>query len=95
MLTPNGAEALAATGPTCRPARPRTARSRYVYFTFNFGKDGWNEIPDAADEIREITAIDGVDVYLGGYGGQAADSVEAFDGIDTQPAPDHASAWSS
>ena len=48
----------------------------YVYFTFNFGKDGWNKIPAPADEIREITAIDGVDVYVAGFGGQAADFAE-------------------
>jgi RND superfamily putative drug exporter len=51
--------------------------------TFNFGKNGWNDIPDAADQIREITAIDGDTVHLAGYGGQAADAAEAFEGIDT------------
>jgi RND superfamily putative drug exporter len=51
--------------------------------TFNFGKNGWNDIPEAADQIREITAIDGVTVHLAGYGGQAADAAEAFEGIDT------------
>ena len=51
--------------------------------TFNFGKNGWNDIPDAADKIRDITKIDGVTVHLAGYGGQAADSAEAFEGIDT------------
>jgi RND superfamily putative drug exporter len=52
-------------------------------FTFNFGTNGWNDIPPAADEIREITEMDGVEVHLAGYGGQAADSAEAFEGIDT------------
>lgn len=51
--------------------------------TFNFGANGWNDIPDAADRIREITEIDGVTVHLAGYGGQAADAAEAFEGIDT------------
>ncbi len=51
--------------------------------TFNFGKNGWNDIPDAADEIRDITETDGVTVHLAGYGGQAADAAEAFEGIDT------------
>ena len=64
-------------------ARPRTARSPSATFTFNFGKNGWNDIPDAADEIRDITKMDGVTVHLAGYGGQAADSAEAFEGIDT------------
>jgi putative drug exporter of the RND superfamily len=51
--------------------------------TFNFGANGWNDIPDAADQIRDITRIDGVTVHLAGYGGQAADAAEAFEGIDT------------
>jgi putative drug exporter of the RND superfamily len=50
--------------------------------TFNFGKNGWNELPDVADQLREITAIDGVQMYIAGAGGQAADSAEAFAGID-------------
>lgn len=54
-----------------------------VSFVLNFGKDGWNEIPDAADEIEKITEIDGVTVHLAGYGGQANDAAAAFEGIDT------------
>ncbi|MDO9496171.1 MAG: MMPL family transporter [Nocardioides sp.] len=52
-------------------------------FTFNFGADGWLDIPDAATEVRDIAQIDGVTVHLAGYGGQAADASEAFEGIDT------------
>jgi RND superfamily putative drug exporter len=52
-------------------------------FTFNFGADGWLEIPDAAAELRDIATINGVTVHLAGYGGQAADASEAFEGIDT------------
>ena len=55
----------------------------YLAFTFNFGENGWLDIPEAADEVRDITAIDGVTVHLAGYGGQAADASEAFEGIDT------------
>ncbi len=55
----------------------------YLYFTFNFGENGWTDIPDAADDVRDIAQIDGVTVHLAGYGGQAADSAEAFEGIDT------------
>ncbi|MEI5672032.1 MULTISPECIES: MMPL family transporter [unclassified Nocardioides] len=51
--------------------------------TFNFGANGWNDIPDAADEIRDIAEIDGVTVHLAGFGGQAADAAESFEGIDT------------
>ncbi len=50
--------------------------------TFNFGKNGWNDMPDAVDELRKAAAIDGVTVHVAGPGGQAADSAEAFAGID-------------
>ncbi|MEO6511054.1 MAG: MMPL family transporter [Nocardioides sp.] len=50
--------------------------------TYNFGKNGWNDLPDAADQLRDIAAIDGVSVHIAGAGGQAADSAEAFAGID-------------
>ena len=55
----------------------------YLYFVFNFGENGWTDIPAAADEVRDIAHVDGVNVHLAGYGGQAADSAEAFEGIDT------------
>ena len=54
--------------------------------TFDFGTEGWNAMPDIADELRDIAGaadLDGVDVYVAGIGGQAADSAEAFSGIDT------------
>ncbi len=55
----------------------------YSYFTFNFGKDGWNKIPEPAEDIRELTAMEGVDVYLGGFGGQASDFASSFEGSHT------------
>jgi RND superfamily putative drug exporter len=51
--------------------------------TFNFGSNGWNDIPAAAEDIRDIATIDGVTVHLAGYGGQAADAAEVFEGVDT------------
>ncbi|WP_395694044.1 MMPL family transporter [Nocardioides sp.] len=51
--------------------------------TFDLGTDGWNKMPDLADQIRSITAIDGADVYVAGPGGQAADSADAFEGLDS------------
>jgi RND superfamily putative drug exporter len=50
--------------------------------TYNFGKDGWNKLPDTADKLRDIIAIPGVTTYISGQGGQAADSATAFAGID-------------
>jgi RND superfamily putative drug exporter len=51
--------------------------------TFNFGKNGWNEMPDAAAELRDMAAIDGVTIHIAGQGGQAADSAKAFEGLDS------------
>ncbi|GCD92161.1 MMPL family transporter [Nocardioides sp. LS1] len=50
--------------------------------TYNFGQNGWNDLPATADKLREIMAIDGVTTHIAGPGGQAADSAEAFAGID-------------
>src|SRR6185436_14922905 len=53
-----------------------------VLVTFNFGKNGWNDLPDTADALRDIAQIDGVTVNIAGQGGQAADSAEVFAGVD-------------
>jgi RND superfamily putative drug exporter len=83
-ISPNAAAALAAQGQQGVPQLISQDREvAYVAFTFNFGKNGWLDIPDAADKVRDIAKIDGVTVHLAGYGGQAADASEAFSGIDT------------
>ena len=83
VLTPAAAEAAAAQGAPVPTLVSEDGEVAYLYFVLNFGTDGWNAIPDAADEIRDIATIDGGEVHLAGYGGQAADSAEAFEGIDT------------
>jgi RND superfamily putative drug exporter len=50
----------------------------YTYFTFNFGKDGWNKLEDPIKDIKDLTEMDGVDVHIGGYGGQAYDFISSF-----------------
>jgi RND superfamily putative drug exporter len=50
--------------------------------TFNFGKNGWNKLPDVKKAIQGIAALPGATVYVAGPGGQAADSAAAFAGID-------------
>ncbi|WP_340540522.1 MMPL family transporter [Nocardioides sp. GXZ039] len=57
-------------------------QAAFVPFVFDFGPDGWTKIPDAAKEVRAIAQLDGASVHLAGYGGQAADAAEAFEGID-------------
>ncbi|GAA5115747.1 MMPL family transporter [Alloalcanivorax gelatiniphagus] len=83
VLTPAAAEAAAAEGAPVPTLVSEDGEVAYLYFVLNFGADGWNAIPDAADEIRDIATIEGGEVHLAGYGGQAADSAEAFEGIDT------------
>ena len=51
--------------------------------TFDFGANGWMEMPEAAEQLHEIAEIDGVQIYITGAGGQAADSSEVFEGIDS------------
>ncbi|WP_374457265.1 MMPL family transporter [Nocardioides sp.] len=83
VLTPAAAEAAQAQGAPVPTLVSDDGQVAYLYFVLNFGANGWNDIPDAAAEIRDIAQIDGGEVHLAGYGGQAADSAEAFEGIDT------------
>ena len=83
VLTPAAAEAAAGQGAPVPTLMADDGEVAYLYLVLNFGSDGWNAIPDAAAEIRDIATIDGGEVHLAGYGGQAADSAEAFEGIDT------------
>ncbi len=88
VLSPNAA----ATAPRGTPVPSLVSEDgevAYLYLTFNFGQNGWNAIPAAADRIREIATLDGGQVHLAGYGGQAADSAEAFKGIDGDPDRHH------
>ncbi|MCW2794478.1 MAG: rane protein [Nocardioides sp.] len=80
VLTPNAADALRAAGKPAPDLLSEDGEVAYSYFTFNLGKDGWNKIADPVEQIKEITATDGVDVYVGGFGGQAYDFINSFDG---------------
>ena len=83
VMSPNVAKALAAKGEHVPTLLSQDGQVGYLYLTFNFGENGWNDIPAAADKVRDIADIDGVTVHLAGFGGQAADSAEAFEGLDT------------
>lgn len=82
-FSPNEAKALQATGAKVPALLSEDGKVAFVAFTFNFGQNGWQDIPDAAKEVRALSTIDGVDVHLAGFGGQASDAAEAFEGIDT------------
>jgi RND superfamily putative drug exporter len=49
---------------------------------FDFGKNGWNKMPDVRDHILRVAHIAGVTTYVAGAGGEAADQAGAFSGID-------------
>ena len=70
-------------GEVLGPFPSEDGQAAQTVVTFDFGKNGWEAMPDAADELRDVAGIDGVDVYIAGAGGQAADAAEAFGGIDT------------
>jgi RND superfamily putative drug exporter len=69
-------------GEVVGPLPSRDGQAMQTVVTFNFGANGWMEMPDIAEELREIAQIDGVDTYVTGAGGQAADASEVFEGID-------------
>ncbi len=50
--------------------------------TYDLGANGWAKMPDIAKEITSIATVEGATVYVAGAGGQAADSAEAFEGLD-------------
>jgi RND superfamily putative drug exporter len=81
--------AVPARGPQGDPVPPqalvqvsRDGQVAQAVVTFNFGVNGWNKLPDVATQIRDIARIPGVSTHLAGPGGQAADSAEAFSGLD-------------
>jgi RND superfamily putative drug exporter len=80
VLTPNAAAELQRQGQKAPDLVSEDREVAYTYFVFNFGKDGWNAVPEPVDEIRDLAEIEGVDVYVGGFGGQASDFAESFEG---------------
>jgi RND superfamily putative drug exporter len=78
VLTPNAAAALKEQGKNVPDLVSADGKVAYTYFVFNFGKDGWNKVPEPVKKIRGLTKIDGVDVEVGGFGGQASDFAESF-----------------
>ena len=70
------------TGRVVGPIPAKDLQAAQTLVTFNFGKNGWNSLPDAAKSLRSIASHPGLDVHIAGIGGQAADSSTAFAGID-------------
>lgn len=70
-------------GDVIGPLPSEDGQAAQTVVTFNLGPNGWNDMPDAVDELRDIAATDGVSVHIAGAGGQAADSAAAFEGLDS------------
>ncbi len=70
------------TGEVVGPMVSEDGQAMQTLVSFDFGANGWMEMPDTADQLREAAAIDSVNVYITGAGGQAADGSEVFEGID-------------
>jgi RND superfamily putative drug exporter len=69
-------------GEVVGPVPSEDGQAMQTLVNFNFGANGWMEMPGAAEELRDIAQIDGVTTYITGSGGQAADASEVFEGID-------------
>lgn len=80
VLSPASVTALRAQGAKAPELVSADGEVAYLYFVFNLGSEGWNRIAGPVEEIKDLTAIDRVDVYVGGFGGQAYDFINSFDG---------------
>ena len=66
------------------PIPSEDGQAMQVVVPLNLGSEGWDKAPALADDIRGIaTAGTDVDIHISGPLGMAADSAEAFAGIDT------------
>ncbi|MDF2968152.1 MAG: Multidrug efflux transporter AcrB [Nocardioidaceae bacterium] len=73
------------TGEALGPFPSDDGEALQTVVTFDLGPDGWELAPEIADDMHEISdasAPDGLDMYVTGPLGNAADSAEAFAGID-------------
>jgi RND superfamily putative drug exporter len=73
------------TGKPLGPFPSEDGEALQTIVTFDLGPDGWELAPDIAGDMHEFsdeTAPDGLDMYVAGPLGGAADSAEAFAGID-------------
>ncbi|MFI1379962.1 MMPL family transporter [Embleya sp. NPDC020886] len=67
------------------PDRAGDARAALVLVPITFGENGWNSIAKAVDDLRAIVNANpdtGLETHITGPAGVAADSSDAFQGID-------------
>jgi RND superfamily putative drug exporter len=70
-------------GEVIGPLPSEDGQAAQTTVTFNLGSEGWNLMPGIAEDIQDIADLDGADVYIAGAGGQAVDSAESFEGLDS------------
>jgi RND superfamily putative drug exporter len=72
------------TGPVIGPFPSRDGQAMQFVVPVKMGSGGWEQIGKTVDKIRAVTGTgaDGLAVHIAGPGGIAADSAEAFKGID-------------
>ncbi|MFD2093704.1 MMPL family transporter [Blastococcus deserti] len=71
-------------GPVTGPIPAEDGQALQLVVPLNVGSEGWEAIGPLVDDMRAEarTGPDGLDVWVTGPGGNAADSSEAFAGID-------------
>ena len=71
-------------GPVVGPIASQDGQAAQLVVPINVGPDGWEAIAPLVDEMRAEArnGPDGLAVYVTGPAGNAADSSEAFEGID-------------
>ena len=70
-------------GKVIGPIPSEDGQAAQTVVTYNLGADGWNKMPGIADKIHDIANVDGGKVFIAGAGGQAVDSAESFEGLDS------------
>ncbi|MDQ3484783.1 MAG: MMPL family transporter [Actinomycetota bacterium] len=70
-------------GEVVGPVPSEDGQAAQTLVTFDFGANGWDEMPATADRLDDISELSGVSTHVTGAGGSAADSAEAFAGIDS------------
>jgi RND superfamily putative drug exporter len=70
-------------GKVIGPIPSQDGQAAQTVVTFNLGADGWNRMPGIAEDIKDLSSVDGGNVYIAGSGGQAVDAAESFEGLDS------------
>ncbi|WP_306205030.1 MMPL family transporter [Actinoplanes sp. RD1] len=71
-------------GQVTGPVPAQDGRALQIIVPVKFDEDGWEKLADVADDIKAAagTGTEGLDMHLAGPVATAADSAEAFEGID-------------